>query len=77
MECLVFWGAWSVSLTRDEYCFTLSAIRARWGQAISRSQLLVLNVLVVREFCFLLFWWYGIFFFIGFGGVARVGLGWS
>jgi hypothetical protein len=49
MECLFFWRAWNVSLTGAEYCFTLSSRVARWRQATSRSQLLVVNVLVIRD----------------------------
>ena len=73
MECLVFWGAWNVSLTGGEYCFTLSSRVSRWGQAISISQLLVLVVLVVRDVC--VSW-----FLRGGEGGARmvlVGLGWG
>jgi hypothetical protein len=73
MECLCFRGAWNVSLTEGEYCFTLSSRVDRRGQATSRSQLLVLNVLVIRDV--------GVPWFPrgGEGGVRAVlvGLGWG
>ena len=47
----MFWVAWNVSLTGGEYCFTLFSRVVGWGQSISRAQLLVFNVLVVKDVC--------------------------
>ena len=49
MECVVFWGAWDVALTGGEYWFTLSFSVSGWRQATSRSHLLDLSVLVLRD----------------------------
>ena len=73
MDCVCFWGPWGVALEGGEYCFISSFSVFGWRQDTSKSELLGLSVLVLRDV--------GVLWFLRGGKgrvrVVRAGLGWG